>query len=475
MTIENSLPHGLKTSLLGSTYKTEYDQNLTLLDKNRVTVGTFANRPVAGTAERFYYATDTGDFYYDDGTTWLAVSATTATAHASTHASGGSDAVTIEPTQVIGLATSLTGKADSIHTHLQSEVTNLVADLAGKSPTTHTHTGVYEPADAGIQGHIADVTNPHSVTKVEVGLPNVQNTKVNLVATAAPVATDDSNAGYSVGSKWIDVTNDKSYICVDATVGSAIWHQIDSTGAGGGTSIGKNLLINALGTINQRGVTNPFTAGSANQYFLDRWRVVVATEQVSFTTTNNVVTMTAPAGGLEQVIEGLNIQSGTHVISWTGTATCTVDGVAKTSGDTFTLTGGTNATVKFSNGTVSKPQVEAGSSVTTFENRNSQSELVKCQRYYQQFQSGDIGNNVTDNIDFVGDVTNANSYWGIKNFAVIMRIVPTVTLTHDNGASFPTSVGVVDVGISGFRESRVANATVARGWFRSFWTASAEV
>ena len=56
MTVENILTHGLKTSILGSNYKAECDENLTLLDKNRVMVGTFANRPAAGTTERFYFA-----------------------------------------------------------------------------------------------------------------------------------------------------------------------------------------------------------------------------------------------------------------------------------------------------------------------------------------------------------------------------------------------------------------------------------
>ena len=42
-------------------------------------------------------------------------------------------------------------------------------------------------------------------------------------ATAAPTTGDD---GYAVNSVWSDVTNDKSYICVDATVGAAVWKQI---------------------------------------------------------------------------------------------------------------------------------------------------------------------------------------------------------------------------------------------------------
>ena len=54
--------------------------------------------------------------------------------------------------------------------------------------------------------------------------------KSNLAAAVAPVATDDSAAGYGVGSRWVDTTADKEYVCVDATATAAIW--IETTGAG---------------------------------------------------------------------------------------------------------------------------------------------------------------------------------------------------------------------------------------------------
>lgn len=59
--------------------------------------------------------------------------------------------------------------------------------------------------------------------------------KIN--ATAAPSANDDeantsTNGYFSVGSRWIDVTNDKAYVCVDATEGAAVWPEITFTAAG---------------------------------------------------------------------------------------------------------------------------------------------------------------------------------------------------------------------------------------------------
>lgn len=54
-----------------------------------------------------------------------------------------------------------------------------------------------------------------------------------LNATVAPDADNDNTEGYSVGSKWVDVTADKAYICVDTTTATAVW--IETTQSGGTT------------------------------------------------------------------------------------------------------------------------------------------------------------------------------------------------------------------------------------------------
>lgn len=58
--------------------------------------------------------------------------------------------------------------------------------------------------------------------------------KANLSATAAPVVGDDDADGYLPGSLWVDITNDKAYICLDATTGAAVWIEITQSGGGGG-------------------------------------------------------------------------------------------------------------------------------------------------------------------------------------------------------------------------------------------------
>lgn len=76
-----------------------------------------------------------------------------------------------------------------------------------------------------------DLTDdPHLVTKAQVGLSNVVNLKVKLDATAAPGVSNDNTEGYAVGSRWVDVTADKAYVCLDASTGAAVWTEV--TGAG---------------------------------------------------------------------------------------------------------------------------------------------------------------------------------------------------------------------------------------------------
>jgi hypothetical protein len=65
----------------------------------------------------------------------------------------------------------------------------------------HNHTGVYEAANANIQAHIGSTSNPHSITKTQVGLGNVDNTSDadKPVSTAQQTALDGKEA--SIGAK----------------------------------------------------------------------------------------------------------------------------------------------------------------------------------------------------------------------------------------------------------------------------------
>lgn len=68
------------------------------------------------------------------------------------------------------------------------------------------------------------VAESGTTARTSLGLGNITNILNKLDATAAPVAaTDDITLGYTVGSRWFDVTADKEYVCLDNTDGAAVW------------------------------------------------------------------------------------------------------------------------------------------------------------------------------------------------------------------------------------------------------------
>jgi hypothetical protein len=52
--------------------------------------------------------------------------------------------------------------------------------------------------------------------------------------TAAPTVNDDITLGYTPGSRWIDETNDKEYVCLNNADGAAVWTETTGGGGGGG-------------------------------------------------------------------------------------------------------------------------------------------------------------------------------------------------------------------------------------------------
>ena len=213
---------------------------------------------------------------------------------------------------------------------------------------------------------------------------------------------------------------------------------------------GRNLIMNGQGRINQRVYVSGTATVAANQYTLDRWRVVTSGQNLSWTGNAARNIMTAPAGGVEQVIEGLNIVGGTYTINWTGTATCTVAGTARTKGETFTLTAATNATIRFTGGTFTDVQIEAGSIPTAYAWASYSEELALCQRYYQ-----------TARTLFSGNVTSGNAYYAQTQLPVTMRAAPTSSFTNISNAAFPATILVLTTDPGWIQEGRTANATGA--------------
>lgn len=72
-------------------------------------------------------------------------------------------------------------------------------------------------------------------------------------ATNGPSTTDDASSNYSVGSRWIDIINNKEYVCLDTTNGAAVWTETTSLGRGSGeTNTATNVGTGGVGLFKQK-------------------------------------------------------------------------------------------------------------------------------------------------------------------------------------------------------------------------------
>lgn len=124
--------------------------------------------------------------------------------------------------------------------------------LTGLADDDHAqyHTDARGDARYTALAHASATNNPHAVTKAQVGLSNVPDLKVNLAAGTAPTSTNDSSAGYSTGSRWIDDSAGREWVCVEATVGAAVWVET-TTQPGTAVAVGPNGAVqyNASGVV----------------------------------------------------------------------------------------------------------------------------------------------------------------------------------------------------------------------------------
>lgn len=178
----------------------------------------------------------------------------------------------------------------------------------------------------------------------------------------------------------------------------------------------RNVILNGSFIVNQRNYVSGTATSAANQYTLDRWRVVVSGQSISFVPTNNGNLVTVPAGGFEQVIEGALMVQTRYVLNWLGTATATVNGSAVAKGAQVTVTSGSNCTVRFISGTVGSVQLEQGKTAHLFEPRPYSVELWMCQRYAFGWTS--LGTN--------GGCNSVGGTYAVV-FPNVMRATPTYT------------------------------------------------
>ena len=157
----------------------------------------------------------------------------TPTTHATTHQSGGADAIKLDDLAApddntdLDATASLHGlmakadkskldgieanaTADQTDVEIEAAYNNQVSQVSAPEIAAGTEAGIRRYAPADIKGFI----------DAHVAGAGIQN---NLSATTSPSVTDDSGAGYTIGSVWINTTSDEAFRCVDASSGAAVW------------------------------------------------------------------------------------------------------------------------------------------------------------------------------------------------------------------------------------------------------------
>ena len=211
-----------------------------------------------------------------------------------------------------------------------------------------------------------------------------------------------------------------------------------------------NVIRNGDFGINQRSVSGTVVL-SAGSYGHDGWKAGSSGCTYTFSTTENVTTLTISAGSLRQVVEGTLLDSGTYCLGWTGTAQGKIAaGSYSATGVTGTATGGTNLTIEFNTGTLSNVSLIKGTQPAVFKRRFEPFELIFNQLYYEEI-----------------DVLVSTSAWtSIVNqvfFKVRKRGTVSLSLTTDSGTGggYSASYGVGSGRTSAFQNS--ANSTNSGG------------
>ncbi|NMB82431.1 MAG: hypothetical protein GYA14_11500 [Ignavibacteria bacterium] len=137
--------------------------------------------------------------------------------HAVKHELGGSDEIS-----VAGLPGVLSEPQNTEWSRIEDKPVSTVSDIDDAVTKKHTHANkalldTYDQSNT----NIADaVSKKHEHTN-KTYLDAIPKSKYD--ATTAPSTSNDNTQGYSIGSRWFDITNKDEYVCLDATTGNAVW------------------------------------------------------------------------------------------------------------------------------------------------------------------------------------------------------------------------------------------------------------
>ena len=82
----------------------------------------------------------------------------------------------------------------------------------------------------------------------------------NFTAVVAPGVGDDSADGYEVGSRWIDTTAGKEYVCLDDAAGAAVWTETTQAAGVSDSTLHIDLSVSGATTIDRAdGATHDLT------------------------------------------------------------------------------------------------------------------------------------------------------------------------------------------------------------------------
>lgn len=163
----------------------------------------------------------------------------------------------------------------------------------------------------GDQVSITQLQTLVGVTSPNTALPSIPptspstNLKNNYSATVDPTTTDDSNANYGVGSVWINTSTNLIFICVDNTIGNAIWLSVSS---GGGSAPANNYGAASAPTTAGTGSNAGYSVGSTwitttgDIYICTAITATTGTwHQVDSSINNNFSATSAPPSGTPSV------------------------------------------------------------------------------------------------------------------------------------------------------------------------------
>jgi len=315
-----------------------------------------------------------------------------------------------------------------------------VSNITGPQPDitdgSITNAKLANMANNTIKGNVSGgVAAPSDLTVAQVrGIVTEGTTSVDSIADGDKFVIEDVSATAGVRTKHV------------------LWSAI-KTALGlifaPSASVKTNLVINGNFSVNQLAKSGTVTL-AAGKYGHDMWKAGTSGCTYTFSTSENITTLTISAGSLIQVVDGMNLQSGTVCLSWAGTSQGKIGaGSYSASGITGTATGGTNLNIEFNTGTLSKVQLNYGSVSLPFVTIPFGDELRQCQRYYEQsYVYGISPGSVTDSgiwfTNILGNSVANGARWQLGKhpvFLVTKRATPTVTLYLYEGTSGQWAIG----------------------------------